>query len=160
MTAKKKGSKLQRIEGKLIKHSANTNIRLVVEQETTFLMKSSTPFVSALKKINKIMDKFNKTLTKDTNKYQRGEYKKLKYITVKGMGKSIENTLGIANRLQNDYHYKVDILTGTVEVLDEFAKSEESLTTGETNSKGGDPLITFQKRKVSTIELRVWLKRE
>lgn len=142
-----KPQKLQRINGKHIKHSSNVNIKLIVEQETTFLVKSSTPFVSALKRINKMLNKFNKTITK-TNKYQAGEYKKVKYITVKGMGKSIENTLSIANRLQNNYHYKVDVLTGSVEVLDEFVPETDSFDS------------TFQKRKVSTVELRVWLKRE
>ena len=148
--------KLQKINGKHIRRSANVNTQLVVEKDTTFLVKSSTPFVSGLKRINKMLDKFNKTVTRHTNKYQGGEFKKVKYITVKGMGKSIENTLGIANRLQNDYHYKVDVLTGTVEVVDEFVPFE-----GEASqSKDGIEDPTFQKRKVSTIELRVWLKRE
>lgn len=149
--------KLQRINGKHVRHSANINSQLVIEKETTFFVKSSTPFVSGLKRINKMLNKFNKTITRHTNKYQGGEYKKVKYITVKGMGKSIENTLGIANKLQNDLHYKVDILTGTVEVLDEFEPFEEQDHHKHKNSIDD---ITFQKRKVSTIELRIWLKRE
>lgn len=138
------------IDGKHIKHSANINLQKNVEKETTFLVKSSTPFVSALKKINKMLDKFNKTVNKSTNKYQGGEFKKVKYIVVKGMGKSIESTLGLAGIFQDQHDYKVDILTGSVEVLDEFVPEE---------NKTLDDII-YKKRMVSSIELRIWLKRE
>ncbi|EGV65471.1 ribonuclease P subunit p20 family protein [Yamadazyma tenuis] len=148
--------KIKRINGKHIKHRANIHISSVVERETTFLVKSSTPFVSALKRIHKMLDKFNKTITTNTRKYQGGDYKNVKFITVKGMGKTIETTLGIANKLQNEANYRVDVLTGSVEVLDEFAPPDSS----DGPPKGAIQETVFQKRMVSYVELHVWLKRE
>lgn len=98
-----------------------------------------------------MLDKFNKSITSN-RKFQGGEYKKVKYITVKGMGKTIETTLGLANKFQNEFNYKVDVLTGTVEVLDEFIPHESN------DIESDEPI--FQKRNVSYIELRIWLKRE
>lgn len=140
------------INGKHIRHSANNSIKPSVEVETTYLVKSSTPFISGVKKINKILDKFNKTINRTNRKYQGGEYKKVNYITVKGMGKAIPKTLSIACKFQDEMDFKVDILTGSTEVLDEF-EPDESI-------EGSIEDTVYKKRKVSYIELRIWLKRE
>lgn len=131
-----------------IKHSPATSNLTKTELETTFLVKSSTPYVAALKRINKILDKFNKVPGANP-KYQRGLYKNVKYITVKGMGKAMEKTLSLALAYQA-LKYKVDILTGTVEVLDEF--QPQGL---DSEDEGA---AEFRRRATSYVELRIWLK--
>ncbi|ODV67248.1 hypothetical protein HYPBUDRAFT_6531 [Hyphopichia burtonii NRRL Y-1933] len=135
-----------------IKHSPNNELQSKINQETTFLVKSSTPYISAIKRIKKILEKFDKT-TLPNKKYQRGDYKKVKYILVKGMGKAIEKTLSIGLNYKEDLKYKVDIITGTVEVYDEFQPKIDSEDEDEAES-------SIEKRRVSYVEIRIWLKRD
>lgn len=153
-SAKDQGKNPKRIAGKHIKHSPNTQIRLKIENETTFLVKSTTPYISALKRIQKILAKFDKSVLPN-KKYQNMEYKKVNYITVKGMGKAIENTLSIALKFQDELNYKVDILTGSVDVLDEF-----NVNAGDDSDNDYNDDTIFKKRMVSYVESRIWLKRE
>ncbi|RLV92012.1 Ribonucleases P/MRP protein subunit POP7 [Spathaspora sp. JA1] len=133
----------KRTQGKHIKHTPNIKPRTQTEQISSFLIKSNTPYVSAIKKITKQLENFEK-LT-GIKKYQ-SQFKQVKYITVKGMGKCLEKTLSVGLYFQE--RYKVDILTGTVEVLDEFQQEDEE-----------DDSI-YKKRLVSSVELRIWLKRD
>ena len=145
----------KRINGRHIKHSPNTQPLLKIENETTFLVKSSTPYISALKRIQKLLAKFDKSVLPN-KKYQNLEYKKVKYITVKGMGKAIENTLSIALKFQDELNYRVDVLTGSVEVLDEF----QTQTNDDDSDNDYNDDNVFKKRMVSYIETRIWLKRD
>lgn len=132
-------------KGKHIKHSPNVIHRLLTERETLFLVKSKTPYISAIKKIDKILVKYS---GKSTNKkYQGGQYKKVKFITIKGMGKSIQKTVSIGLKYQQDGDYPVDVFTGSVQVLDEL-KPEDS---DEENS-------TYKTRMVSFVEIRIHLR--
>ncbi|CCE72572.1 Piso0_000156 [Millerozyma farinosa CBS 7064] len=144
----------QRIKGKHIKHNPNTEQLSKVSNETTFLVKSSTPFVSALKKIQKILDKFDKSISR-SKKYQGGEYKKIKYITVKGMGKCIDKTISLGLHFQEEKQHKVDILTGSIQVLDEFIL-ENSEEESDDNAEYSSNQI-YKKRNVSYVEIRIWL---
>lgn len=139
----------------IIKHSPNTNIQNKIERETTFLVKAATPYVSAIKRIDAILAKFDKSAV-DHKKFQRGEYKKIKYIRVKGMGRAIDKTTSIALHYMTKKAYKVDLYTGTVEVMDEVT------STSEHRSKDGesDEESTYQKRSASYVEVKIWLKRE
>lgn len=112
---------VKRINGKHIKHSPQTKPLTETQFNSTFHVKSSTPFISAVKRINKQLAKFTK-LQGTQRKFQNDQYKRVKYITVKGMGKTIEKTLKLAMHFQQ-LGYKVDIITGSVQVLDEFEKS-------------------------------------
>lgn len=137
---------MKKPEKRLIKHSPNTQIVGVVQRETTFLVKLRTPFVSAIKQITKILQKFDK-LRLNHRKYNNGEYKRVRYITVKGAGRAIEKAIAVGAKFA-EMDYKVDYLTGSVEVLDEF-KGDDS-----------DDDSEFAKRMVSYIEARIWLKRD
>ncbi|EGW30717.1 uncharacterized protein SPAPADRAFT_142779 [Spathaspora passalidarum NRRL Y-27907] len=130
----------KRIQGKHIKHTANIKPRTQTEQISTFLIKSQTPYVSAIKKISKQLSKFEHS----TGVKKYSQYKQVSYITVKGMGKSIEKTLSVGLYFQE--RYNVDIHTGTVEVLDEFQQDEDE--------------SVYKKRLVSSVELKIWLKKE
>ena len=142
-------TKSKRIVGKThIKHSPNNEIQTLVERETCYLVKSGTPFISAVKRIMQILSKFDKSQIKH-RRFQGGEYKKVKYITAKGMGKAIEKALSIGIKFE-ELEYKVEYLTGSVEVLDEYKEDSEEEEEGS----------IYEKRMVSYIEARIWLKKE
>ena len=72
---------------------------------------------------------------------------------MKGMCRCIEKTLGGALVFQ-EQHYKVEISTGSVEVVDEFVKER-----GEADSDDEGEAV-FQKRDVSYVEVHIWIKRD
>ncbi|KAG5418770.1 hypothetical protein I9W82_003488 [Candida metapsilosis] len=156
---------VNRIQGKHIKHSPQTKRLTETQFNSTFLVKSSTPFISAIKRINKQLAKFTKQQAgggTGQRKFQNEQYKKVKYLTAKGMGKSIEKTLKLAMHFQSQ-GYKVDILTGSVQVLDEFEKKVVVHSDGDDDYEGVDreDLETeYKKRMVSSVEARIWLQRE
>lgn len=136
---------VKRREGKeFVKHSPNTTILPLVQRETTFLVKLTTPFISSIKQIKKILKKFDKSKL-NHKKYNNGEYKKVQFITVKGMGKAIEKTVSIGMHFQ-ELGYRVDVFTRSVEVLDEF--------------KGSDDESEYEKRMVSCFEGRIYKERQ
>jgi len=119
----------------VIKHSANVVQRLSTEAQATFLVKSKTPYVYAIKKIDKIIGDFTS---------KKNLFKTVQYITVKGMGKAILKTANIGMKFQTDGTYKVDFLTGSVEVLDEIVDEEDE--------------SEYKKRMVSYLEVRIWIR--
>ncbi|KAG7665150.1 uncharacterized protein J8A68_001206 [[Candida] subhashii] len=143
----------KRLQAKHLKHSPNLIPQTETQKASTFLVKSRTPYVSALKTITKQLEKFEKT--SNIKKFQNLQYKRVKYITVKGMGKSIEKTLSILLNFQE--RYKVDILTGSVEVLDEFEMEKKE---GEDVDDDEEGEKVYKKRMVSSVEGRIWLKRD
>ncbi|EMG48468.1 POP7 Ribonucleases P/MRP protein subunit POP7 [Candida maltosa Xu316] len=143
----------KRIEGKHIKHSSNLKPFTETENKSIFLIKSSTPYISALKQITKLLNNFTKS--KNVKKFQNESFKNVKYVTVKGMSKTIEKTLNLAIHFQ-DKNYKVDILTGSVKVLDEFVPTKN---VPEEEEDEDDDRI-YQKRMVSSIEVRIWIRRD
>lgn len=154
----------KRIQGKRhIKHSPNLAPFNETQNASNFLIKSSTPYVSAIKQITKKLNKFSKSKNSHTiNKFQNEQYKTIKYITVKGMGKTIEKVASIGTHFQKDY--KVDVLTGSTTVLDEFAPIESNQEPDNENKSDddddGDDKTIYKKRTVSSIEIRIWIKRD
>lgn len=138
----------------LVKHSISRDIPTQVERETLFLVKSATPFISAVKRIDSILDKFDRDAV-EHKKFHRGNYKKIKHIRVKGLGKAMEKVASLAAHYSKK-GYKVDVLTGSIEVTDEIhRKSEHS-----TKDDDSDTECDYKKRKISYMELKVWLKRD
>lgn len=116
-----------KIEGKHIRHAP---VRKFKQDDSnySFYFKSSTPVVSAVKKIDKKLAKLT------GNK---------RYISVFAMGRSINNACKLSVNYQ-ERSFRVDVLTGTTTLLDEFeVKDEENV---------------LKKRSISHIELRVWKK--
>lgn len=147
----------KRIQGKHIKHSANLKPFTETQSSSIFLIKSKTPYISSLKKITKILDKFNKTKN-NNKKYQNEQFKNVKYITIRGMNKTIEKVLNLGIHFQ-DKNYKVDILTDSVEVLDEFIPTTSTTNDDEEDDEEDDDERIYKKRMVSSIEVRIWIKR-
>lgn len=144
---------MPRLNAKHIKHSPNTTPYLQVAGDTTFLVKSKTPYVSALKRITKKLDKYTRA-TQLRDRHSLGAYKKVQYITVKGMGRAIEKTLLLALEFQDRLMYRTDIQTGSVEVIDEF-KMEDG---ADSDWDEDDRELVYKKRMVSYVEVRIWIK--
>lgn len=168
----------KRIQGKNIRHTKHSPVQKLqneTEFNLTILIKSLTPFISALKRIQKQLNKFSKSAATSTSskKYQNDQYKKLQYIKVRGMGKCLEKTLKLALKFQ-ELNYRVDIVTGSIEVIDEFEKLENEEETkmdvdvdvdvGKETMQEDDVFDDeeriYCKRMVSTVEVRIWLNRD
>lgn len=137
---------------KITRHSSNTQILPQAEKETTVFIKTATPYVSALKRIDKILEKFEKSHPR--KKFQGGEYKKIKYVRVKGMGKAIEKVLSVGVHYQQREH-KVDVYTETINVVDEVKQKKY-----ETKDDESDDESELRGRSVGCVEVKVWLKQK
>ncbi|CDK29874.1 unnamed protein product [Kuraishia capsulata CBS 1993] len=183
MKTKQKAPKLERIEGRLVKHGSARSFSYQ-EINRALYIRGDTPFTSAVKHVEKMLDK----LSAKTGKRGVESFGNTKFITVIGMGKAIEKVLSLGVFLKAEKLYRVDVLTKSVGVLDEFRKETkssriinhetqtESLNTfSDTPERAGEHIveladssddsgddseddITMRKRNVSAVELRVWRK--
>ncbi|KAF3990030.1 hypothetical protein FT663_02309 [Candidozyma haemuli var. vulneris] len=142
------------MESKLIKHNPDTKLRSKTALDTTFLVKSTTPYMGAIKRIDRMLEKFDTTGV-NHKKYQSGEYKKVRFVTVKAMGKAINTAISVGLHYQTKKSYKVDVKTGTVEVLDEIRQASEHST-----KDSDDEESTYKKRSASYVDIKIWLKRD
>lgn len=142
-----------RMGTKIVKHNPDTKLRSKTALDTTFLVKGSTPFVSAVKRIDRMLEKFDTNGT-GYRKYLLGEYKKVRFLTIKGMGKAIDTVVSLGLHYKHKKQYKVDVKTGTVEVLDELKKPLEYST-----KESDDEESEFKKRRASYVDVKIWLKR-
>lgn len=144
---------------KLIKH-APLRPYVHTELDTTVYVKSSTPFMSAVKRIEKMMSKFEEIPNKKGNLIRRGNVSlKCKFITVRGMGKSIDKVVNLGLHFKFEEKCTVDIFTKSVGVLDEFVgketdKEEKEDVPGE--EEGEDDSV-LRKRNVGAIEVRIYI---
>lgn len=138
----------------VVKHSISREIPTQVERETLFLVKSATPFISAVKRLDAILDKFDRDAI-EHKKFHRGNYKKIKYIRIKGLGRAMEKVASLAAHYTQK-GYKIDVYTGSLEVTDEIHhKTEHSTKDDESDTES-----ELKKRTISYMEVRVWLKRD
>mgnify|MGYP004706559727 CR=1 FL=1 len=138
------------INGKrLIKHAPLRPYRHN-ELDTTVYIQSKTPFISAVKRIEKMLINFENIPNKRGNLIRRGNIDmNCNYITVKGMGKAISKVINIGMKFKFDEKFNVDFFTKSVGVLDEFVKEEEE----EEEDDDSD----LQKRNVGGVEIRIYV---
>ncbi|CCF59247.1 hypothetical protein KAFR_0G02130 [Kazachstania africana CBS 2517] len=110
-----------------------------IEIKSTIYIKSKTPYISAIKRISK--------------KLQDPKPANIKYITIMGMGKAVEKTLSIACYFQTKKQRKVEIITTSVDVIDEIATedNEESPVSTE------DLETTLKKRTISGLRVKIYV---
>lgn len=126
--------KRPRIEGTIVKHAP---IKLVGQSsQDCFYISTKMPFVSALKKITKLL----KSSPRQPNR---------KYLKVLGMGKCVEKALSVGLRFQED-GYRVEIFTGETTLFDEIKIKGDMEVDDESDEE-----VVKQKRQVSTIEVRI-----
>lgn len=138
-----------RVIGKThIRHGPIGAIPLETEMQSTFLVKASTPYILAIKRISKMLAKFESSPSQH-RKFHGGEYKKVQFIRVKAMGRATSSALSIGIHFEHDQKYHTEYITGTLLVLDEFTSPADA----------GDDSSELKKRLVSTLEIRIWLKK-
>ncbi|KAG5358435.1 Ribonucleases P/MRP protein subunit POP7 [Yarrowia sp. B02] len=130
--------KRTRVEGTIVKHAP---IKLVGKtSQDCFYVSSKMPFVSALKKVTKLL----KPSRQQPNR---------QFVRMMGMGKCVDKTLSLGLRFQQE-GYRVGIYTGETTLFDEIkVHSEEKMDLDESDS---DEEIVKQQRVISTIEVRVY----
>lgn len=118
---------------------------LHTELDTTVYVKSSTPFMSAVKRINKIITKFDEIPNKRGRTIRRGNIsKKVNYVTIKGMGKCIEKVLSLGIHFQCE-NFQIETYTKSIGVLDEIVDEKD-----EDDNE-------MKKRNVGAIEIRIYI---
>ncbi|QPG76053.1 hypothetical protein FOA43_003439 [Brettanomyces nanus] len=134
-------SKLPRVKDKrLVKH-APPRVYHQNEGSHVVYVKSSTPFVSAIKRIERCLDGF-RPVPNRRGKYVAKSGKHIKYIEVKGMGWAMSKVMNLGLHFKYEKQLKVEVYTKTIGVFDEFVGSDDE---------------TFQKRNVSSVELHIMI---
>lgn len=110
---------------------------------TTIFVKSTTPYVSALKRINKFLDSVHKQGSS--------------YVAVLGMGKAVEKTLALGCHFQDQKNKKIEVYTKTIEVLDEVITEGQADIDMESDVEDDDKETQLKKRAVSGVELRIYV---
>ncbi|AMD19640.1 HCL511Cp [Eremothecium sinecaudum] len=105
-------------------------------------VKSKTPYVSALKRVNKMLQMLEKQPANTD-----------KYITLMGMGQAVEKTLSVGCHFQEHKNHRVVIKTASTEVVDEVIKYSD----GEDSVNEEDRETELQLRKVSGVEVRIYV---
>ncbi|ONH68559.1 Ribonucleases P/MRP protein subunit POP7 [Cyberlindnera fabianii] len=101
--------------------------------DTLIHIQAKTPFVSALKRIDKTLSRLPKKQPKS------------QLITIQGMGKAMELVVSLAVHFQTRGN-KIEVETNTVEVLDEFEQSDDE--------------SMLRKRHVSAVQVRIYKSRD
>lgn len=147
---------------KIIKH-APLKVYNHIELDTTLYIKSNTPFISAIKRIEKMINKFDEIPNKKGELVRRGNLsKKCKFVTVKGMGKSISKVLNIGIHFKYEEKFNVDIFTKTIGVLDEFISDEKNDVQNNNSIDDNfddysDDDSILRKRNVGAVEIRIYI---
>ncbi|QLL30877.1 hypothetical protein HG536_0A06920 [Torulaspora globosa] len=129
------------VHAKLIRKLPSVKVLTRKQIKTTMYVKSNTPYISALKRIKKFLRDLEKNGAS--------------YVVVLGMGKATEKTLSLGCHFEQQLGKKVEVLTRTVELVDEVsAESEESIENEDLRDI--DRETTLKKRCVSGVELRVY----
>lgn len=142
-----------KIQKKVIKH-APLRPYVHTELDTTVYVKSKTPFVSAVKRIEKMISKFDMIPNKRGKFVRKGNISgSCNYIVVKGMGKSIGKAINIGLHFKFQENFCVDIFTKTVGVLDELVDQDDD---GASEDSGRQDTV-LQKRNVGAVEIRIYV---
>lgn len=109
--------------------------------KTTIYVKSVTPYVSALKRIKKFLRDLDLNASS--------------YVVVLGMGKAVDKVLSLGCYFEQQMGKKVDVLTKSVDVVDEILTNDQEENEDEEPQRDVDKETTLRKRTVSGVELRI-----
>lgn len=135
--------RLERYKGKkFVKHSAPKPY-LQSESTKVVFVKSSTPYVSALKRIERLLKDFEPKINRRGQPIVKSGTT-TEYVQVKGMGKAIGKVTSLGVHFKYEKKLRVDTFTRSIGVLDEFVDPE-----------GEDDVL--RKRNVSAVELHIYI---
>lgn len=118
---------------------------------STFYVKRRTPYVSAIKRIARLVSQLSRHGAK--------------YVTVLGMGAAAEKTLAIGCHFQDSRGCRIEVLTKTVNVLDERTVPEgpgapttpfSTGTISDAESNSDDEITELTERTLSGVEVRIY----
>ncbi len=136
--------KLGRIDGKqLVKHAPPRTYHENETQKMVFV-RSSTPFVSAIKRIEKCLEGYRLKPNRRGRLASKHGTREA-FVIVKGMGKAIPKVLNIGLHFKYEKNARLDVYTKTIGVIDEF----------KADAKDSNDDDELRKRNVSSIEIRI-----
>ena len=141
-------------------------------------MSNSTPFVSTVKRVRKLltlidkraMGKINLMDAHSSDRQRLGKLlektapsrgKELEEVTLKATNRAIEKVLGLALFFQGQDDCRVQLRTGTVGVVDDIELSDLQGDCDEASHAKGDQEEEFPEsriRKVTVVEVAIALK--
>ncbi|QLG74965.1 hypothetical protein HG535_0H02920 [Zygotorulaspora mrakii] len=114
------------------------------EIKSHIYIKSVTPYVSALKRIKKVLTELDKSSAT--------------FVAVLGMGKAVEKTLSLGCHFEEQMGKRIEVLTKTIEVLDEVTEVDSDTASGnqELQEENEDLETILKKRTLSGVEVRIY----
>ena len=113
-----------------------------------------------------MISKFEEIPNKKGDLIRRGNVsRKCKFITVRGMGKSIDKVVNVGLHFKYEEKCTVDIFTKSVGVLDEFVGKETEKedkegkedVPGDEDGEDQEDDSVLRKRNVGAIEVRIYI---
>lgn len=148
------------------------------DQKKIVYVSTKTPFISAVKRVRKLLDEIDKRSTgkidlfdgKDSDKQKlrklgvrnnapTGKDKEPEEVVMKATNRAIQNVLGLALFFQGQDDCKVRLRTGTVSVVDDIVESV--IPKGPKTKEGEEEeeeLPESRVRKASFVEVAITLK--
>ncbi|CAB4253657.1 similar to Saccharomyces cerevisiae YBR167C POP7 Subunit of both RNase MRP and nuclear RNase P [Maudiozyma barnettii] len=111
--------------------------------KTTIYVKSSTPFVSGIKRINKFLNDLDK----------RKKDPKFQCVVLLGMGKATEKTMALGCYFAEEKGKRLEVRTKSVDVIDEViaeGNNDDSIIDDR------DRDTSLKKRSLSGIEIKIY----
>ncbi|CEP61987.1 ribonuclease P/MRP protein subunit POP7 LALA0_S04e05160g [Lachancea lanzarotensis] len=129
--------------GRIIAKHPSVKILSHKQIKTTIYVKSTTPYISAVKRVNKFLSQLQRHGAQ--------------YVTVLGMGKAVEKTLSVGCHFQEEKGKKVVVLTQTIPLVDEIL-AEQAGDEGESaeDIEDADLETVLRKRTASGVEVRIY----
>ena len=141
LTSKTIAMASQKRSGKLVHKHSTLKQSTHNEIKTTIYVKSSTPFVSGLKRCKRFLASLEK----------RKQHPSQQCVTLLGMGKATEKTLALACYFQQEKGLRVEVRTKSIEVVDEVAEDEDDETVDPRDRE-----TLLKKREISGGEAKVY----
>lgn len=146
------------------------------DQKKIVYVSTKTPFISAVKRVRKLLDEIDKRSTgkidlldgKDSDKQKLRKLSKMnnaptgrepEEVVMKATNRAIQNVLGLALFFQGQEDCLVRLRTGTVSVVDDIVESV--IPKGHRTEEGEDEeeeLPESRVRKASFVEVAITLK--
>ncbi|VEU24332.1 DEKNAAC105649 [Brettanomyces naardenensis] len=145
--------KLARLENKCLVKHAPPRAYSQNEGSHVVYIKSSTPYISALKRIERSLDGFRPLPNRNGSPVAKSG-SNIKYIVVKGMGKAIPKVVNLGIHFKYDKQLHVELYTKTIGVLDEFVPKDNENDDDDEEEEDDDVL---RKRNVGSVELHIML---
>lgn len=133
-------------QAKIIKKHPSLKQSTHNDIKTLIYIKSSTPFVSGIKRVNKFLKNLEKT-KKDP---------KLQCITLLGMGKAAEKTMTLGCYFAEEKRKRIEIRTTSIDVIDEIILQGQDGASITPQLDERDKETELKKRSLSGVEIKIY----